>query len=174
MTFNRPAVDRPALQSQDVGVWRVQDSTVPRWEHHFLHVRFRNRTLSNSHQCLLSKKKLVDSFKFFVHCPHTSPCPSSHTQCCIDQHDFHVGPCWFGAGLAEHLCLSPVQSASWFAVTCQLDVLSYWILTNVSSKSDRSNYFVYIKKKTIIRLFTSTCERNGSNKQSAAFIFLYI
>ena len=31
---------------------------------------------------------------------------------------------------------------------------SNWILKNVCSKSERSNYFAYIKKKTVIILFT--------------------
>ena len=43
-----------------------------------------------------------------------------------------------------------------------MDGLSYWILTNTRLKSERSNYFVYIKKKNITQLFTSTCERNVS------------
>ena len=47
--------------------------------------------------------------------------------------------------------------------TCQVDGLSY-LITNVGSKSKRSHYFVYIKKTSIIKLFTSTCERNRSNK----------
>ena len=57
--------------------------------------------------------------------------------------------------------------------TCQVEGLSYWILTNVCSISERSNYFVYIKKENIIKLFTSTCEING-NKKSVAFIYSYI
>ena len=58
--------------------------------------------------------------------------------------------------------------------TCQVDGLSYCISTNVFSAFQRSNYFVFIKKKNFIKLFTLTCERNGSKKQSVAFIYLYI
>ena len=51
--------------------------------------------------------------------------------------------------------------------TCQVDGLSYWILTTVCSKSERSDCFVYIKKKIIIKLFTSTCE-------CCIYIFVYL
>ena len=85
-----------------------------------------------------------------------------------DEVGHHI-PCWQGTTAPESCSVSIL-----ICHTCQVDGLSCWILTNVCSTSERSNYFVYIQKKNFKQLFTSTCERNRCNKQSVAFIFLYI
>ena len=78
--------------------------------------------------------------------------------------------------MIQHGMLAPVSDSCSVHLlichTCQVDGLSYWILTNVCSTSERGNYFVYIQKKKIIKLFT--CERNGSNKQRVALYVVYL
>ena len=51
--------------------------------------------------------------------------------------------------------------------TCQVDDLSYWILTNVCSTSERSNYFVYIQNKNV-------WEKWDQQTKCCIYIFSYL
>ena len=79
--------------------------------------------------------------------------PASHTGDWMLVTNIQLPAPHAGAGM---LTMLP-ESCSMSILIChtsQVDGFSYWILTNVCSTSERSNYFVYIQKKNFIKLFT--------------------
>ena len=55
--------------------------------------------------------------------------------------------------------------------TCHLDGLSYWILTNVCSTSETSNYFVFIKEKKLYNCLIQLVRETGATNKALHFYF---